>query len=218
MNEIFFLSLVFCFIFLCCVYSSKSVYGKDDSYDGNEVYETVDKKNAYKTTGYRFPGFPISGGSSSSSSSSSSSNYGYGGASQSSASASSSSSSGAGFIPAGYFPYQSNVQLAPYGDSNNARYTVPPPPPPSPPQSYRDPNYGRVTLPPTNPSACTSKPKSILNAELRGNSGGNIFMVNCMKNYQFPNGETKAKMICTNNEWALENQEWNDQLACERKQ
>lgn len=211
---------------------SKSV--EDDSYDGvDEVHEVVAKRNAYQL-GYGGYNFPSSGSLSSSSSSSSSSNtgYGYGGSiSKSSSYSSSSSHGGSGFGAihdtgyglshgtghglsgqSGY--HQSGVQLAPFdGGPSYGRVTIPPS------QSYRNSNYGRFKLPtdrPTNSNACRTKPQSILNASTRCTVGAGTCMVQCMNGYQFPNGETKAKMICTNDEWILENLEWSTKLACER--
>lgn len=175
-------------------YSTKAVYGKDDLNDGEEVHEVFYKKNAYKTgtgfNGFKFPSFSASV-SSSSSSSSSGSGYGYNPSQASSYSGSSGQSVGSG----GYsgHNHHSPVQLAPYGSS-----------------------YGQYTPLPQE-KACSTKPKSLLNASTRCTQGTNNCMVQCLDNYQLPNGETKARMICKNGEWVLENLDWTDKLACERK-
>lgn len=107
--------------------------------------------------------------------------------------------------------HQSGVQLAPFdGGPSYRRVTIPPS------QSYRNSNYGRFTVQPTSSNTCRTKPQSILNASTRCTVGTGTCMVQCMNGYQFPNGETKAKMICTNDEWILENLEWSTKLACER--
>lgn len=198
---------------------SRSV--EDESPDGNEVHEIVVKRNAYQT-GYGGHHFPSGSSSSSSSSSSSNTGYGYGGSMSQSSSYSSSSSyggtgygpgptHGTGYAPSGYSGYhQPGVQLAPFdAGPSYGRVTMPP-------QSYRNTNYGRVTMPPTRSSACTTKPQSILNASTRCTVGANSCTVQCMNGYQFPNGQTKARMTCTNEEWILENLEWSNKLACER--
>lgn len=223
---------------------SKSV--EDDSYGGNEVHEVMVKKNAYKTSriggyssssssssssnsGYGY-GVPSQSSSYSSSSSSSHGGSGYGtgygpsGYGQSGYDQSVHDPSyGTGYsgYPSGsneHSGYQSNVQLAPFGGSGRVTDPSAPPPPPLPPtaESYRNSNYGRVTSRPHNSNACTTKPQSILNASTRCTVGANTCMVQCMNGYQFPNGETKARMICTNEEWTLENLEWSNKLACER--
>lgn len=195
---------------------------EDESPD--EVHEDlVVKRNAYQTGYGGYHNLP-GGSSSSGSSSSSSSNtgYGYGGSMSQSSSYSSSSSyggtgygadptHGTGYAPSGYSGYhQSGVQLAPFdAGPSYGRATLPP-------QSYRNTNYGRVTMPPTRSSACTTKPQSILNASTRCTVGANSCTVQCMNGYQFPNGQTKARMTCTNEEWILENLEWSNKLACER--
>lgn len=64
---------------------------------------------------------------------------------------------------------------------------------------------------------CTQKPKSIINASVKCTIITNTCKAKCIEGYQFPNGETYMKVICDAGEWTLENLEWSDTLACERK-
>lgn len=66
-------------------------------------------------------------------------------------------------------------------------------------------------------AVCTQKPKAIPNAKTQCSLTTKTCTVQCFSDYQLPNGETKAKMYCNNGDWALENLEWSDKLACERK-
>lgn len=64
---------------------------------------------------------------------------------------------------------------------------------------------------------CTTKPKTILNASMKCSIVSNSCNVQCLNNYQLPNGETKTKMICKDGVWSLENLELTEKVACERK-
>lgn len=69
----------------------------------------------------------------------------------------------------------------------------------------------------SNRRPCTNKPKAILNASTKCSIVTNSCIVQCLDNYQFPSGDSKMKMLCDDGEWTLENIEWSDKLACERK-
>lgn len=64
---------------------------------------------------------------------------------------------------------------------------------------------------------CTSKPKEIANTIAQCSLVTNNCMYQCLDGHHFPTGDTKIKMICNDGEWVLENIEWNDKIACERK-
>lgn len=208
---------------------SQNDYGKHDLYEGmDEVHETFDKRSAYKTgTGYGGYHAPPAGYLSSSSSSSSSSSGSGGGFNPAQSSSYSQSSSYGGYggyngyggsnkyqqqpavplSPYGYHPPLAaypGSQSAPYGQSSsgsNGRtqyvYTRPPPP--------------------AQAIQCFTEPKSILNALTKCSMTTNNCIVECINNYQFPNGQTKAKLLCSAGQWILENLDWTEKLACERK-
>lgn len=110
----------------------------------------------------------------------------------SSSSSSSSSASGYGSYPSQSSPYS---KVSSY-NSGQPVHLAP---------------YGQETR-----QTCSPKPKTILNASTRCTQGTSTCMVQCLENYQLPNGETMARMICNNGEWVLEKLDWTDKLACER--
>lgn len=201
----------------------------------DEVHETFYKKSAYQTGtgygGYQAPPMYGSGYSSSSSSSSSSSGSGYGYNPAQSSSYSSSSSFSGGYggqqqsVPIAPYGQRPAVPLAPYGQS---QYNQPPLAPYPGPQSNSNGQsssgtYGRTQYtytrppPPSQAIQCPTEPKSILNAYTKCSISTNNCIVECLKDYQFPNGQAKAKLICSSGQWVLENLDWTEKLACERK-
>lgn len=180
-------------IFFLSIFCSQNDFGKDD-YGGEEVHEVFIKKHAYQTgTGFgnfKFPSFgQRSSSSSASSSSSSSSGSGYGANNPSQATSYSSSSS--------WSSGSGQPPLAPFDQSGYGRSSIP--------------------LAKTGEKMCTNKPKAILNASTKCSLVTKSCIVQCLNNYQLPNGESKAKIYCNAGEWALENLEWTDKLACERE-
>ncbi|XP_031619378.1 hemocytin isoform X2 [Contarinia nasturtii] len=67
-------------------------------------------------------------------------------------------------------------------------------------------SYGRT---------CQDIPRTILNASKRCSIVSKTCTIECLNNYQLPNGETKAKQYCADGTWLLENLDWTDKLACE---
>lgn len=185
-----------------CFFRSQNDYGKQN-YDGEEVHEVFIKKHAYQTgTGFgnfKFPTFGRQSSSSSaaSSSSSSSGSGGYGMNNPSQAISYSSSSSWSSSSANGQ-----QAQLAPFDQSGYGRSGYSP---------------TAVPLAKVGEKVCTNKPKSILNASTKCSLVTKTCTVQCLNNFQLPNGEAKAKIYCNNGEWALENLDWTDKLACERE-
>lgn len=64
---------------------------------------------------------------------------------------------------------------------------------------------------------CTSKPRDIANSIAQCSLVTNACVYQCLDGYHFLTGDTKMKMVCNDGEWVLENNEWNDKIACERK-
>lgn len=197
-QRIFLISLKYFYLKLNLIFSalvySQIDSGKQNLYDGEEVHEPLFiKKHAYKTGTEFFPSLTKRFGSTSGSSAGSSSSSGAG---QSGSYSSSSSWSSSSSYNGGQSGYQQQPQLAQYA------------------------GYQPTAIPLASfaEKVCTTKPKSIPNASTQCSLVSKTCNVQCLKDYQLPNGETKAKMYCNNGDWALENMEWTDKLACERKQ
>lgn len=178
-------------------FRSQNDFGKQD-YSGEEVHEELFiKKHAYQTgTGFGNFKFP----------------FGQRSSSTSSASSSSSSSSGGGY---GFNPSQAESYSSSSSWSSNSANGQPQLAP------FDQSGYGHeqspIPLAKTGEKMCTHKPKGILNASTKCSLVTKSCIVQCMNNYQLPNGETKAKLYCNAGQWALENLDWTDKLACERK-
>ncbi|XP_055298923.1 mucin-6-like isoform X2 [Sitodiplosis mosellana] len=99
---------------------------------------------------------------------------------------------------------------------------------PQAPQNNRNPSessYNRSPSEPQNnqnqpaePSKSCTKPKPFVkNAFKKCSTTTNSCTVQCFNNHQFANGKTSVKLLCNNGEWALENFQKTDKLACELK-
>lgn len=64
---------------------------------------------------------------------------------------------------------------------------------------------------------CTTKFRKISNAIAQCSIVLNTCAYQCLDGYQFPNGDIRIKMFCSDGEWVFENSKWNDEIACERK-
>lgn len=85
---------------------------------------------------------------------------------------------------------------------------------PPAPQNSRNPKAPQNNQ--NQPSKACTKPKPFVkNAFKKCSTTTNTCTVQCFNNHQFANGKTSVKLLCNNGEWALENFQKTDKLACE---